>query len=105
MGLKWISELESVFFLKKAEADDWGMVSADTVKVKYGCSIRSSESTIPIESIGGKQILPTYTISINGKIPFTVGDFVEIEGKEMIVLNKKEVKDLSRKVLYTKFTV
>ena len=104
MSLKWIPENEKVYFLKMAETDAWGISKSAESKIEYKGTVKSAEESTPLDSIAGKQVIPTYKISINGAVPFTVGDYVEVEGRTMIVLNKKETKDLSGKVLFSRFT-
>lgn len=105
MGIKYIPENEFVYVMLKGEVDDFGIRASSSDKTKLGCLIRSAEDSTPIESTGGKQVIPTYTISFNGKVAVGVGDFIEVEGQKKQVLTKKEVKDLSRVVIITKVTV
>ena len=105
MGLKLLPENSHVFVYEKAEADAWGFAKLTNTKKKYGCFLRESEETTPVESIGGKQIIPSYLLTFNGKVEIKVGDKIEVEGDLMEVLRRKVSKDLSGNVLVTKITV
>lgn len=105
MGLNWIPENESVYLISKGEADSFGVRSSAGKKQQLNCFIRTAEDSTPIESNVGRQVVPSYTISFNGKVAVAVGDYIEIEGQKKIVLTKKEVKDISRTVVITKVTL
>lgn len=105
MGLKYILDSEKVFYTPKGEVDSWGISSPSGDKQEVACLIRETDDSTPIEAQGGKQVVPTYQVSINGTVAFGVGDILEVEGQELVILRKKEVKDLSRKVMYTKVTL
>lgn len=105
MGLKYILDGDSVYLIHKGDIDGWGIASGSETKTEYSCLVRGAEDSTPVGAIGGKQVIPSYDISFNGKIPFGVGDTLEVEGIKLVVLRKKEVKDLSRKVLFTKVTL
>lgn len=104
-GLKMIPEIDSIFIYEKGEVDAWGLGTVSNSKREVKGRIKGAESSTPIESKGGKQIVPTYSISINGDAGITVGDVVEIYNNEMVVLTRQPKKDLSGKILYTKYTV
>ena len=105
MGLKLLPENCVVHVYEKGNADDWGFMKLSAIKKKYGCFLRESQESSPIDSIGGKQILPSYDLSFNGKVNVKVGDKIEVEGFPMEVLRRKVSKDLSGNVLLTKITV
>lgn len=105
MGLKLLPENGHVFVYEKAEADAWGFAKLTNNKKRFGCLIRESEGITPIESVGGKQILPSYIISFNGKVEIKAGDKLEVYGEVLEVLNKKITADLSGNILLTKITV
>lgn len=105
MGLKYILDTEQIFHVESAGVDAWGISSPSGEKTAYSCCIRGAEDSTPIEAQGGKHVIPSYTVSFNGKVPFTVGETLEVEGTELVILRKKEVKDLSRKVMFTKVTL
>lgn len=105
MGLKYILDGDKIYHIKSAGVDAWGINSTSGEKTEYSCLIRGAEDSTPIEAQGGKQVIPSYTISFNGKVPFTVGETLEVEGNQLVILKRKEVKDLSRKVLFTKVTL
>lgn len=103
--LRMISETDYVYLLIRTNTDSWGISEVETIKKKYYCNIKDSEDSTPINSMGGKQVIPTYSITFNGKVSVFVGDYVEVDGSKKIVLNKKTKKDLLGNVLITKITV
>lgn len=103
--LNFILDNEKVFLINKGAVDGWGIQSASDTRTEFKCSIRGAEDSTPIEAKGGKQVIPSYVVSFNGKVPFGVGDTLEVEGNKLVVLHKKEVKDLSRAVMFTKVTL
>lgn len=105
MGLKLLPENSHVFVYEKSEIDDWGLPTLTDIKKRFGCFLRESETVTPIESVGGKQILPSYDISFNGAVEIKAGDKIEVEGAVLEVLRRKVSKDLSGNVLLTKITV
>ena len=105
MGLKMIPDFDSIFLYEKGGVDAWGISTTEGSKVKLSCLIRETETATPIESKGGKMVLPSFDISFNGNVKIHVGDYVEVEGRKMVVLTRKQKKDLSRTVLITKITV
>lgn len=105
MGLKLIPDNDVVYAYGKSEADAWGLTSAMDSKIKFNCFIQGVKKATPLESKGGKMVIPSYEISFNFKVPIAVGDFIEVEDRKMVVLSKAEKKDFSRKVLITKITV
>ena len=105
MGLKLLPENSQVFIWEKSNVDDWGLTTLSGVKKCLSCFLRESEETATIESIGGKQVLPSYSLSFNGNVEVKVGDKIEVEGAVMEVLRRKVSKDLSGNVLLTKITV
>lgn len=105
MGLKLLLENGHVFVYEKAEADDWGLTKVTNVKKSFDCFIRESEETTPVESVGGKQIVPSYTLTFNGLVEIKAGDKIEVEGDLLEVLRRKVTRDFSGNVLITKVTV
>lgn len=105
MGLKLIPDSDFIFLFQKDAVDDWGISSTGASKKKFNCLIREAESTTPIESKGGKMVVPSYDISFNGNVEIHAGDYIEVDGRKMVVLTKKQKKDLSRTVLITKISV
>lgn len=103
--LKFIPEIDSIFILEKGAIDSWGIISGNSVKTEVRCRIKEVENASPIESQSGKQIIPTYDISINGDVGISVGDKVEVYGAIMTVVSRQPKKDLSGKVLYVKYKV
>ncbi|WP_300857260.1 hypothetical protein [uncultured Clostridium sp.] len=105
MGLKLIPETSYIYIPEKSDVDVWGLAKSTDLKKKYGCFLRESEQVTPVESIGGKQILPSYDISFNGKVEIRAGDKIEVDGVLMEVLKKSVSKDISGNVLLTKIIV
>lgn len=105
MGLKLIPDNDSIFLYEKGDVDAWGINSAGDSKKELGCLISGVETSTAIESKGGKMVIPSHEILFNFSVEISVGDFIEVEGRKMVVLSKQEKKDLSRKILITKITV
>lgn len=105
MGLKLIPEFDSIFLLEKGVPDAWGISSTKASKVELRCFIKGAESSTAIESIGGRMVVPSYTITFNGDVDVHVGDYIEIDGMKKVVLTRTQKKDLARVPLLTKITV
>lgn len=105
MGLKLVPENNHVFVYEKGEIDAWGLSAGTSNKKKLGCFLRGSESSTPLESTGGRMVIPTYDITFNGNVPVFVGDIVEVEGHRFTVLSRKPKQDLSGNVLILKISV
>ena len=105
MGLKYISDKDSVYLISMGDVDAFGIRTNSETKQLLKCSCRAIENSSPIESEGGRQVIPTYSVSFNGKVAVNIGDRLEIDGVTKTILTKKESKDLSRKVLFTKVTL
>lgn len=105
MGLNYIIENASVYLVKKGELDGWGISKPSGEKVLLRCFLRGAEDSTPMESQGGKQVIPSYSVSFNGDVPFGAGDILEVEGKQFEVLRKKPTRGLSREVMFTKVTL
>lgn len=105
MGLKLLPENGHVFVYEKGEVDAWGLSTLADTKKRFDCFIRESEESTPIESVSGKQIIPSYNLTFNGKVEIKAGDKIEVEGDLLEVLRRKVTKDFSGNVLITKITV
>lgn len=105
MGLKILPENDSIILYEKGKVDAWGISSATELKRELNCFIKGAEASTPVESKGGKMVLPSFTVSFNGDVEIHVGDHVEVEGIKKVVLTKSQKKDFSRKVVITKITV
>ncbi|ELU5588597.1 hypothetical protein SCB17_003120 [Clostridium perfringens] len=107
IGLSYVPLRDTVNYIpKEPEGDNlWAEDVPSNEKIPYRCCVRGAEDTTPINTKEGKQLLPTFTVSFNGKIDFSVGDYLEIEGKEMQILHIKPVRDLSGNTLFTKVKV
>lgn len=105
MGLKLIPEFDSIFLLKKGVPDAWGISSTTESKTEVRCFIKEAEKSSSVESVGGKMVVPSYSITFNGDVDIHVGDYIEIDGIKKVVLTRTQKKDLARVPLITKITV
>ena len=103
--LKMIPEIDSIFICTKGTVDAWGISSVGSSKTEIKCRIKESESSAPINTNGGKQVIPTFDISINGDVGISVGDAIEVNGTKMTILARTPKKDLSGKIIYIKYKV
>lgn len=105
MGLKIVPEFDSIYLLQKDVPDAWGIVSTTESKTEVRCFIKEAKSSSTVESIGGKMVVPTYSITFNGDVDIHVGDYIEVDGIKKVVLTRIQKKDLARVPLITKITV
>lgn len=103
--LNYVLGRDTVFIIKNSEFDKWGQPTGAARIEIPNCKVKGSESLTPVEGAGGRQTLPTYSISVNGDVAAATGDKIEINGESFYVLRKSTSKDLYGKVLITKLTV
>lgn len=105
MGLKFVPDLDVVFQLGTGAVDEWGISTCSDTKTPLKCLIREVEDITPVGAKGGKQVIPSFSITFNGVCPLGTGDKVEVFGNVYAVLSKKPIRDLSRTVVLTKIKV
>lgn len=105
MGYNLLPTKEQITLVESLGADAWGVRQAGAGRKPLNCLIKYSETTTPISDMAGRQIVPAYEISFNGAVGLSVGDKVEIDGEVFTILQKREYKDFSRAVIYTKIKV
>lgn len=105
VGLNLIPERDIIQIKKLTSLDSWGLpIEENSNPVTYKCNIKSNEDSTPVTSEGGKQVIPTYSISFNNCPDISVGDFITVDGEDFQVLTKKKVRDLQGEILFTKIT-
>lgn len=105
-GLSYILERDTVNYIARETTNTlWAEDIPSKNKIPYKCCIRGAEDTTPINTKEGKQLLPTYIISFNGNINFSVGDFLEVDNRVMQILHIKAVRDFIGTILFTKVKV
>lgn len=105
VGLSLIPERDIVQVRKKEVLDSWGLQIKDSSTIQYKGNVKGHEDSTPITSEGGKQVIPTYSVSFNGSPDISVGDFIIIYGEEFQVLTKKRIRDLLGNIIYIKVSV
>lgn len=104
-NMGYIVDREVAYLIGKSAVDSWGIGVAEETRTPIKCLIKASEESTGLATIGGKQVIPTYVLYVNGKTPVRVGDLLEVDGDIKEVVSKREAKDITRKVIYTKLTV
>lgn len=105
MAYNLIPTKEQITLVESLGADAWGIKQAGAGRKPLDCFIRGSESSTPISDPVGRQVIPAYEILFNGAVRVSVGDKIEVEGEIYTILQKREYKDFSRSVVYTKIKV
>lgn len=105
--LDYLPLTESVKLIKTGEVDAWGepLVDRDNAR-DLACMIRSvSENAQAIPGAKGNMVVPSYKITVCGRVDVKIGDIILVDGREFDVINIHAVKDLSREVAITNITI